>query len=155
MVRRSFVAVLAASTLLVSAGCGSGTSPADDVPALATALDRVDEAIATEDYDDARDAVAELTDVATEAEESGDLDAEQADRIVAAAESLVAALPGAESPPDEPDPATPTSSATAEGEDEDEDEEDDEESEPAPPEHAEKPDKHEDDDKKSKGKKKD
>lgn len=128
MMSRSFAALLTAGALLITSGCGSGTSPADDVPALATSLDRVDEAIAAEDYDAARDAVAELTEVATRAEEDGDLDADQADRIVSAAESLVAALPGGEEPPAEPDPASPTSSTPAsDGEEDDEDED-----EPAP-----------------------
>lgn len=136
MLRRSLTALLTAGAFLATSGCGSGTSPADDVPALARSLDRVDEAIVTEDYDAARNAVAELTAVATKAEESGDLDAAQADRIVAAAESLLAALPSAGSPPAEPEPASPTSSAPADeddGDDGDEEEEDDdEESAPAP-----------------------
>ncbi len=149
MTRRSLAALVTAA-LLVTSGCGSGTSPADDVPALSAALDRVDEAIAGEDYDAARDAVAELTDVATEAEESGDLDAEQADRIVSAAESLVEALPGAE--PAEPEPEAPTSSAPADDEDEDEG---DEESEPEPHEKPEKTDKSKGNSSKSKGKGKD
>ncbi len=103
MVRRAFAA-LTAVALLVTAGCGSETSPADDVPALTASLDRVDDAIAAEEYDAARDAVAALTEIATRAEEAGTLDADQADRIVSAAEELLAALPGAETPPSEPEP---------------------------------------------------
>jgi hypothetical protein len=127
MVARSLAAALAAGVVLLASGCGSETSPADDVPALATSLDRVDEAIATGEYDAARDAVAKLTDVATRAEAAGDLDAARADRIVAAAEALLAAFPEPEAPPSEPTP-DPTP-----GEDDGEDNDDDEEeSAPAP-----------------------
>ena len=132
---RSLAAALAAIVLLLASGCGSETSPADDVPALASSLDRVDEAIAAGEYDAARDAVARLTDVATRAEAAGDLDAAQADRIVAAAEALLAALPDPEAPPSEPtpDPTPETPSSTSPGQDEDEDDDSDEdESAPAP-----------------------
>ena len=90
--RRSFAALLTAGALLVTSGCGSGTSPADDVPALATALDAVDEAVVSDDDKAVRDAVAELTDTTTRARKAGDLEAAEADRILAAAEALLAAL---------------------------------------------------------------
>lgn len=126
---RTLAALITAGALLLTTGCGSGTSPADDVPALSTALTRVDQAIAAEEHDEARDAVAELMDVATKAEETGDLDADQVDRIVSAAETLLAALPGAETPTPEPEPSAPTPEAETPT------------PTPAGPEHGEKPEK--------------
>lgn len=145
MTRRTIAALLAAGTLLVTSGCGSSTSPADDVPALATALDRVDEAIDSGDDAAARDAVTELAQTATRAEEAGDLDAGQADEIVAAADALLDELSSVEESPTEP--SSSTSSAPS-------DEETDEETTPAGPESQGKPEGKPGKHKEPKGKKK-
>lgn len=110
---RPLLAALATAAVLV-AGCGSGTAPAEDVPALATALDDVDAAVVSGDDTAVRDAVDALTEVTTRAREAGDLDAAAADRILAAAEELLAALQEATPPTEDessepPTPVAPTS----------------------------------------------
>ena len=98
-------AVLALALL---AGCGGSTGPADDVPALSTALDRVDDAIVDGRYDEARAALAELVATTTEARKDGDLETSEADRILVAAGELKSALPAQESDDqgaDEPEPS--------------------------------------------------
>ena len=111
---RSLAALLTAGVLLLATGCGSETSPADDVPALATSLDAVDEAVVSGDDKAVRDAVAELTAVTERARDAGDLDAAAADRILAAAEALLAALGEPATPTEEKssEPPTPAPSMT-------------------------------------------
>ena len=101
--------VVGASFVLL-AGCGGSSAPSDDVPALGDALDQVDEAIVAGQYDDARSALDELVATATAGREGGELGREEADRILAAAADLSAALPeeAAEEPePSEPEPSEP------------------------------------------------
>lgn len=121
----------AAAACLVLAACGSGTTPAEEVPELAEGLQQVDEALAAEDFDRAEEELATLVDLADAAHEDGELDAVEADRIVAAAQRLSAQLP---EPPVEPvEPAQPVEpEAEIEEEDEpgNEDEDEGDESEP-------------------------
>jgi hypothetical protein len=119
---RNLRAAVAAAVLLLS-GCGQDPTPAEQVPALSRALDRVDDAVAAERYDAARTALDELVNVAERAEARGDLDAAQADEVVTAAETLRDALPGEETEPaptESSSPSSPTTSAPPEEDDGDE-----------------------------------
>jgi serine-type D-Ala-D-Ala carboxypeptidase (penicillin-binding protein 5/6) len=124
---------LTAGVLALMAGCGESSAPSDDVPALGESLGRVDDAIVEGRYDDARSELDELVATTTSAQEDGDLEGAEADRILAAAAQVMSALPAEEpepSEPAEPDPApddpAPDDSS---GEDPDSDEEADEEEE--------------------------
>ncbi len=141
------LAALALAAVL-TAGCGSGDTPADAAPELAEQLARVDRAVATGEERQIRERVEALVAATEAALESGRLDDEQADRILAAAEALLRRLP-AEEPAPEPSPSPSTSSPTTtppspdvEG-DEDEDEDEDEKQDPKE-EKPEKPDKSDD-----------
>lgn len=97
---------VAALALLTS--CGA-SGPVDDVPALGTSLERVDEAVVEGRYDDARTELEELVATTTSAQQDGDLEDPDADRILAAAAQLMSALPdgpGGGSTP-EPEPSEP------------------------------------------------
>lgn len=100
----------AALVLSLVAGCGGEEpqpSAADQVPALSTQLERIDTALAAKRYERARDLLEQLTRTTIEARESGDLDGATADRVLAAASRLLAALP-------EPEPEpVPTTTVTA------------------------------------------
>jgi tRNA A-37 threonylcarbamoyl transferase component Bud32 len=85
------------------------------------ALEQVDSTIAERRYPAARDAIAVVVAATGPAQDAGTLDATQAQRIVAAAEALLAALPAAL--PAEETSAPPSS----------EDDDDDEDDEAAPP----------------------
>lgn len=130
MAARRLAAAIAA-TVLALAGCGQSSTPAEDVPALSRALDRVDTAIADEKYAEADRALTELIRVAERAESAGDLDADRADEIVTAAEVLQGALPDSE-PKTPPPTETTSSSPTPEPEEDDEEDEGEE--------HGQKPD---------------
>jgi ribosomal protein S20 len=105
----------AAVLALVVSGCGSDSTPADEVPALATRLDRVDAAIAAGDDARARTALRALTEATTRSQEAGDISSDQADRIVAAATELLARLPEeAPAPPTDPETSATTPPASEE-----------------------------------------
>ena len=118
---RPIVGAVAVAVLLVTSACGSGASPADDVPALAAALDEVDDAIVAGDDEAARAAIAELTDVARQARKDGDLDESEADRITEAADALLEALSDGDTGEDEPAEPTPDAPTTSTPFDEDPD----------------------------------
>lgn len=109
--RPSLAGPLVAGLVLV-AGCGGSTAPAEDVPALAPALARIDDAVVAGRYDAAREHVDELVATTTQARDDGRLETSEADRILAAAARLVSALPDpgeTRAPgPTEPPRATPT-----------------------------------------------
>jgi hypothetical protein len=120
------LAALALAAVL-TAGCGSDSTPADAAPELAEQLARVDRAVATGEERQIRERVEALVAATEAARDSGRLDDEQADRILAAAEALLRRLPAEELPP-EPSPSPSTSSPTippSPDVEEDEDEEDD------------------------------
>lgn len=132
------LATLALTALLV-AGCGGASAPADSAPELVEQLARVDRAVAAGDEVRIRERVEALASATEAARDDGTLDDEQADRILAAADELLAQLPD-EAPAPEPSPTTPTSSPTPE---EDEDEEEEPTSEPEEkPDKPEKPEDH-------------
>lgn len=134
---------LALSAVLL-AGCGGESSPADAAPELADQLARVDRAVTAGDEARIRDRVESLVAATEAARDSGRLDDEQADRILTAADALIARLP-AEEPPPKPSPSptssSPTPSPTPDEEAEEEREEEEEEPKPAPHEKPEKPEK--------------
>ncbi len=104
-------AALAVAVLLL-AGCGDAaqTTAADQVPGLATRLEKVDTLIAARAWTKARTELRGIVAEANAARDDGDLDAVAADRVVASAQRLLAALPA----PVTPTPsATPTRTATA------------------------------------------
>ena len=102
---RAWVAVVACLSLLVS--CGS-ESPGDQVPELADQLSAIDDALADENYPEARQNIEDLVAATEDARASGDLGDGEADRVLAAAARLLTELPGAA--PTEP--AEPTTSST-------------------------------------------
>jgi len=89
---------LAAAALLVAgslAGCGS-SSPDPD---LAAGLSQVDDAVSSGDLQAARSAVQSLVATANQERHDGDISADDASRIVDAANALLAQLPSAETTP--------------------------------------------------------
>jgi len=74
-------------------GCASSAPPVEAVPALDTRLTAVDRAIADHEYREARRQIQRLVDTTTAARESGLLERDEAEPILAAAESLTSALP--------------------------------------------------------------
>ncbi|MGW5366165.1 hypothetical protein [Actinopolymorpha pittospori] len=86
------VAGLGLSLLLV-AGCGGASAPAEAVPALDSILGRVDRAVAGKQFDQARRELDRLVEATLAAREAGDLDSAQAQPILAAVISLTAQLP--------------------------------------------------------------
>lgn len=103
-------AVLAAGVLLL-AGCGNGsaTTAADQVPALGSALTKVDTLMAAHHWNKARAELRRIISEADAARDDGDLDEIAADRVVASAQRLLAALPTPVATPS----ATPTPSTSA------------------------------------------
>jgi hypothetical protein len=95
----------AAALLLGGAACGSEEkSPAEAAPGLSTRLERVDAAIADEAYARAREAVEDLVAEAAQARVTGDITADQADRILQAASDLLAQLPEDDTTDESPSP---------------------------------------------------
>jgi hypothetical protein len=131
--------VLAVMAVLV-AGCGE--TPTEAAPELARQLAQVDRAVTTGDEAQIRDRVESLVSATEAARDSGEIDDEQADRILAAADALLARLP-AEKPAPEP-PSPPTSSPTTETPEPPEEDEGDEgdNSGPGGGDSKEKPEKH-------------
>jgi hypothetical protein len=102
------VAVLVVLVTGLGAGCGSAQQPsaAEQVPALSTRLDRVDSALAEHRFAAARRDLHALINATTSARRSGDLSAEKAQRILAAAAEVLDALPASGTP-------SPSASATS------------------------------------------
>lgn len=102
-------------------GCSGSNAPSDAVPELKTRLSAIDDALASEDYERARQQIARLVDATIDARREGELDSARAEPILAAAASLATALPVSreEPPPAEPDPAEPESDSE-DGEDSEE-----------------------------------
>lgn len=98
--------LLATANVLVA--CGGSAPPAEDVPALADRLERVDDAIADDRPDRALRAIEALVDEATRARMDGSITADQADEILRAAGELLERLrtDRNEEAPDPSDPAT-------------------------------------------------
>jgi hypothetical protein len=114
-----------ALTAVLAAGCGDDSTPAEAAPELAEQLASVDRAVAAGKEPMIRQRVESLVAATEAARDSGRLDEEQADRILAAADALLARLP-AEKPTPKPTPSPPTSSATTATPDPDEGDEDEE-----------------------------
>lgn len=101
-----------AVALLVLTGCGASatTSAADEVPALGTRLENVDGFVAAHEWGKARAALRGIVADAEAARQDGTLDDTVADRVVASAQRLLAALPAPVTPSATP---TPVRTATA------------------------------------------
>lgn len=104
------MAVVAAVLLLAGCGGEAPTSAADQVPALGARLEKVDSLVAARAWAKARAELRAIVVAANAARASGDLDATDADRVVASAQRLLAALPAPVTPSATP---TPTRTATA------------------------------------------
>ena len=101
------------------AACGSGPEPAPST--MTTSLAKVDRLVAARDYAAARTALEELVRRTAAAREAGDIDEQRADRVIAAAARLGAALPR---PVVAPSP-TPSPSPKGDGDDKDDGDKDD------------------------------
>lgn len=110
---------------LLLAGCGA-PSPGEAVPSLTEGVARVDEAVVAGDRDAARAALEGLVDDAERAVAAGDLDPEQADAVVAAAEALLAEVDAPTPRQEEPEESLPSGSTTTPPSDEPDEEEPDE-----------------------------
>lgn len=167
---RAARALAAAGTVVaLAAGCGSETPPAaDDVPALADALVRVETTVAEERYPAARSALEALVEDTTAARQAGDLSGDQAEAVLAAADALLEALPGQDPEPEEetpapeesePEPApleqSPLTTVPAPETTDDSDSEEDSDGDDEKPGKGEKPEKPEKDDKPEKDEKDD
>jgi len=100
---------------VVLAGCGTGPDPAPAT--MATALAKVDRLVVAKDYAAARVALEDLVIRTTAAREAGTIDEQRADRVIAAAARLAAALPRPVVTPS----ATPSPKAEGERDEDDED----------------------------------
>lgn len=94
--------------VLALAGCGSA-SPVDGVPALARQLDRVDDAAVAEDPEALTRAVDTLLATVEQAEQAGDLAADDAERIRGAAAALLEVAEPSD-PSEDSEPAPPQES---------------------------------------------
>lgn len=104
---------LAACTALLLAGCGDAeptSTAAQTVPSLASRLEKVDDLVVDRRWSAARAELRGIIATANDARESGDLDVAAADRVVASAQRLLAALP---TPAPTTTPTTPTSTPSA------------------------------------------
>lgn len=104
---------IALAAVLLLGGCGEQEpTPATAVPALVTQLKSIDGLIADSHWGQARVALRALIARTEEARTAGDLEQAQADRVIASATRMLAALP-APSPSVTPSPsATPSRTAT-------------------------------------------
>ncbi len=91
--RLGSLALTTAVVVALAAGCGGDQPPSSAVPALSDRLQRVDDAVVAQRYAEVRRSLDELRSATQEAEESGDLDPDDAERILTAADTLLAALP--------------------------------------------------------------
>jgi dTMP kinase len=115
---------LALTVVLFAAGCGGEAAPADAAPELAEQLALVDRAVVAGDEAQIRERVESLVAATEAARDAGRVDDEQADRIMTAAEALLARVP-AEEPTSEspsPPPSPPTLSPSPDEDEGDEDE---------------------------------
>jgi len=112
--------VLATLLAAGAAGCGNDT-PADAAPELSAQLARVDHAVVSGDEARIRDRVEALVSATEAARDAGELDDAQADRILTAADALLARLP-AEKPAPEPSPSPSPTTASPPAEEEEDDE---------------------------------
>ena len=129
---------------VLTAGCGGDSTPADAAPELAEQLTRVDRAVATGDEALIRERVESLVSATESASDSGELTDDQADRILAAADALLARLPAEEPAPKPPPPpsSSPTISPSPDEDDEEDDEKADKDPEKEKDEHGPGKDKH-------------
>jgi hypothetical protein len=97
------------------AGCGGSAPPGEAVPVLQTRLSAVDRAIADHAYRQARRQIQRLVDTTVAARESGELEPDEAEPILAAAASLTSALPQ-QQPTKRPAPAPQPTPDIDEGE---------------------------------------
>ena len=111
-VRRRLACLLAGTVMVPLTGCSDGSpDPVDAVPELGETLVSVDEALSERRFREARAHLDELVEIAAAAREDGDLEPEQADRVLAAALQLISALPESQSTPEsepegDPEPET-------------------------------------------------
>jgi len=112
MTRASLSRLIVSLALLVvvTAGCGSDSAPAEAAPELADRLAAVDRSVTTGDEARIRSEVEALIAATEAAGDSGRISDEQAEQIVAAADGLLARLPTEESSPS-PSPSPPESSS--------------------------------------------
>jgi hypothetical protein len=85
--------VVAVTVLAFAAGCAGPTTPGQAAPRLSEVLSRVDDAIAQHHYRQARNELDNLVSAVDDARNAGDLNAEQANGVLAASARLSAALP--------------------------------------------------------------
>lgn len=111
---RSLVAAVLLAVLggALLAGCGQTASPGQTVPALDKGLDRVDASISAGHLGQARAAVNGLIETTRQARRAGDLSAGDANRILAAAQELIAQLPREASTPQPSPTPSPQPSPT-------------------------------------------
>jgi hypothetical protein len=112
-----WVSVLALTAVLAT-GCGQD-SPSESAPELARQLAQVDRAVTTGDEVRIRERVESLVSATEAARDAGRLDDEQADRILSAADALLARLPD-EAPSPKPSPSASPSPTITPSPDEDE-----------------------------------
>jgi hypothetical protein len=105
---------------VLAAGCGQDT-PSEAAPELARQLAQVDRAVTTGDEAQIRERVEALVSATEAARDAGRLNDEQADRILSAADALLARLPE-DAPPPKPSPPASSSPTITPSPDEDEDE---------------------------------
>ena len=105
-----WVSILALTAVL-AAGCGQDT-PSEAAPELARQLAQVDRAVTTGDEARIRERVESLVSATEAARDTGRLDEEQADRILSAADALLARLPDGAPPPTPSPPASPSPTIT-------------------------------------------
>jgi uncharacterized membrane protein YgcG len=84
---------VAALLVLLATGCGDTSTPAKTVPELRSGLSRLDHALVGRHYVVARKQLDQLVRTTVTARRAGDLEAEQADQILAAAAALLSAMP--------------------------------------------------------------
>jgi len=119
--RTTRLAAAGVATLVLLAGCGSDEPPSSAVPELATRLGAIDGALANGRFAVARDELGSLGQDTAAALEDGDLEPEQAERILDAVKVLLDALPSpapAQQSTEEPTPV-PTEEASEESQDDD------------------------------------
>ena len=87
------VCLVVMTSLFALTACGEQAPPGERVPALARQVDRVDAAIESGRYADARSAIDDLVTATAQAEVGGELSDVEADRILDAAAELLDELP--------------------------------------------------------------
>lgn len=115
--RRRFGPALVVAMLVLLGGCGDDTAPADAVPELSALLGAVDDAVADRDDAATRAALDDLVRATRDAEDAGELDATDAEAILAAAAHLEEVLPETATPePTDEESVTQTPSPDEEDE---------------------------------------